>query len=93
MPARFSLQYHKIITTGEGGVITANEDKFKFRAQSFHDTGANWRHDESMEAVFPGFNFRMTEMQGALGLVQLGRRQLLIDTMRIYKARIKKGFK
>lgn len=84
----FSLQYHKIITTGEGGVITTDNAKAYMRAQSFHDTGANWRKDNT-EAPFPGINCRMTEIQGALGLVQLDKREALISAMRSHKARIK----
>lgn len=70
----FSLQYHKVITTGEGGILTTNNDDLYGRALSYHDMGANWRKGNSAKATFPGFNFRMTEMQGALGLVQLARR-------------------
>lgn len=85
----FSLQYHKVITSGEGGVITTNDRDLYIRALSFHDTGANWRDNVDVDAVFPGFNFRMTEIQGALALVQLTKRQQLIDKMRKYKNCIK----
>jgi len=89
----FSLQYHKIITCGEGGVIVTDDKNVYVRAMSFHDTGANWRDADIRheDVPFPGMNMRMTELQGALALVQLGRREKLINTMRGHKRRIKEA--
>jgi 8-amino-3,8-dideoxy-alpha-D-manno-octulosonate transaminase len=49
-----------------------------------HDTGANWRYDDTVDdksqyPTFPGFNCRMSEMTGALMLVQLEKRAAIID--------------
>ena len=87
----FSLQYHKVITSGEGGVLITNDQKLYYRSLSVHDTGANWRTNETTEDDIPfsGFNMRMTEIQGALGYVQLGKLDDLIGKMRTYKKKIK----
>jgi len=90
----FSLQYHKIITTGEGGMLTTNDAELLKRAQTFHDTGANWRgYTDHSETLFPGWNFRMSEIQGALGIVQLGRRAGIIAKMRGYKSELRDALK
>lgn len=85
----FSFQFHKVITAGEGGAITTNDKTLINRAKSLHDTGANWRNDDTVEdkseyPLFPGLNCRMNELVGAIMLVQLERRDELIDTMRNY---------
>ncbi len=90
----FSLQYHKIITTGEGGVVTTDDDLLYDRVQAYHDTAACWRPDRFAlpryeGEVFPGVNFRMGEIIGALAIVQLDRLDSLIARMRENKARIK----
>ncbi|MBN2553219.1 MAG: aminotransferase class I/II-fold pyridoxal phosphate-dependent enzyme, partial [Spirochaetales bacterium] len=41
----FSLQYHKIITSGEGGVLATDDDLLYTRAQAYHDVAACWRKD------------------------------------------------
>jgi len=79
--ACFSFHPRKILTTGEGGMITtANEElavrirKLRQHAMTVSDLT---RHSstqvvtESYDEV--GYNYRMTDMQGALGLVQLRR--------------------
>ncbi len=91
----FSLQMHKIITTGEGGVLTTNDAELLFRAKAFHDSasefrGAAWQDpDPSVRETFkafPGMNFRMPEISGAIGRVQLGRLDGLLERMRAHKA-------
>jgi 8-amino-3,8-dideoxy-alpha-D-manno-octulosonate transaminase len=91
----FSLQMHKIITTGEGGVLTTNDPDLLFRAKCFHDSASEWRgaawqdHDPHVRATFiafPGMNFRMSEITGALGRVQLRRLDALLARMRQHKA-------
>ena len=89
----FSFQFHKIITAGEGGAITTNDEELIERAKSLHDTGANWREDFTTDnkddfPVFPGFNCRMSELTGAMLLVQLEKRDGFIKTMQSYAARI-----
>jgi 8-amino-3,8-dideoxy-alpha-D-manno-octulosonate transaminase len=87
----FSLQYHKVITTGEGGMLLTNEQTIYDRARIFHDGASAFRGGKERLSVplFPGVNYRMGEICGALGLVQLDRLEGLLQTMRARKARIR----
>lgn len=94
----FSLQYHKIITAGEGGMVATDDDLLYDRAQMYHDTAACWRPGGEAKRfasahyrgeLFPGVNFRMAELIGAVARVQLRRLDGLIERMRKNKERIK----
>jgi dTDP-4-amino-4,6-dideoxygalactose transaminase len=68
----FSFHPRKSITTGEGGAIVSNDDAFArtcriLRNHGQHPTGGK------RDFVLPGLNYRMTEIQAAIGRVQLGR--------------------
>jgi len=83
----FSLQFNKIITTGEGGVmITNREDVFEL-AIDVHDCAGSVRRGTGLPR-FPGWNFRASEIQGAVARVQLTRLDGLIAKMRANHARI-----
>lgn len=88
----FSLQHYKVITAGEGGiVITDNRDVYD-RAALRHDSAMiYWKPDESRVKPFPGANFRMDEMQGALGRVQFSRMEGILGRTRAVKKRILAG--
>ena len=78
----FSFHPRKAITTGEGGLITTSRDDLDTAARSLRDHGAS-RSDLSRHAAAGGFllaeydalgyNFRMTDLQAAIGCVQLDR--------------------
>jgi len=90
----FSLQYHKIITSGEGGMVVTNDELLYDRAQAYHDTAACWRPERFglpryEGEVFPGVNFRMSELAGAVALAQLRKLDALLAGMRKNKERIK----
>jgi 8-amino-3,8-dideoxy-alpha-D-manno-octulosonate transaminase len=90
----FSLQYHKIITSGEGGILATNEDLLYIRAQAYHDVAACWRKDrfappEFAGEIFFGVNFRMSELTGAVALAQFGKLDRLVARMKHNKSRIK----
>jgi dTDP-4-amino-4,6-dideoxygalactose transaminase len=87
----FSLQLHKIITTGEGGMVVTNEQSVFHRARMYHDSAGFWRMEHPGELPIPGVNYRMSEIAGALGLVQLSRLESLLARMRMLKARLKAG--
>lgn len=71
--AAFSLQHYKVITAGEGGVLTTNDERVYKRAAVKHDSALQfWRNDESWE-TFAGENYRMCELRAALGLAQFSR--------------------
>ena len=77
----FSLQFSKIITTGEGGVVTTNDEAIWQRAFMFHDVSAWNRLDLPEEEILWGANFRMSELPAAVGLVQMQRLGGLVDAI------------
>lgn len=84
-----SLQMSKVITSGEGGVLLTDDQGIYDRARMYHDAAVRfWDQNTEMQA-FPGVNFRMSEVAGALVLVQLSRLEGLLARMRANKARIK----
>jgi 8-amino-3,8-dideoxy-alpha-D-manno-octulosonate transaminase len=94
----YSLQYHKVITTGEGGMVVTDDPALWERAVRYHDQGSVRMEelDETLPAGNPlmiGVNFRMSEITGAIGLVQLGRMEWIIERMRAHKAAILDGLR
>jgi perosamine synthetase len=78
--AAFSFHPRKSITTGEGGMLTSNDDRLADTANMLRNHGASiseeQRHKGPRPYLLPefnllGFNYRMTDLQGAVGLVQL----------------------
>ncbi|OSI28437.1 aminotransferase DegT [Bradyrhizobium canariense] len=67
----FSFYGNKIVTTGEGGMLTTNDPAFYRRAKRLRDhamsSDRRYFHDER------GFNYRMTNLQAALGVAQMER--------------------
>jgi dTDP-4-amino-4,6-dideoxygalactose transaminase len=68
----FSFQSSKNINAGEGGIIVTNDDALEELAWSLHNVGRR-RGGEWYEHVRVGGNYRMTEFQAAILLVQLTR--------------------
>lgn len=94
----FSFQYHKIITAGEGGLVATDNENLYERAMAYHDTAACWRPGGPEKRfakarysgeLFPGVNYRMNEISGAILRVQLKKLDPLISKMRYNKSRIK----
>jgi dTDP-4-amino-4,6-dideoxygalactose transaminase len=77
----FSFYVTKNMTTGEGGMVTTDNDEFaaKLKMYALHGMSADAWHRFSdkgykhYQVVFPGFKYNMTDMQASLGLHQLGR--------------------
>jgi len=70
----FSFDFGKIITTGEGGMVTTNNKNLYIKLKALRDHGHENKsniHRGLDKAICRGFNFRMTEMQAAVGIVQL----------------------
>jgi perosamine synthetase len=75
----FSFYANKIITTGEGGMITTNNDRYAAKLRLLRNlafTQPRFWHE------MPGFNFRMTGYQAAMGLVQTGKIEQIIEQKR-----------
>ena len=66
----FSFYANKIITTGEGGMVTTDNDRFADMARRMKDLS----HSKDKRFIHDalGYNYRLTSMQAALGIGQLG---------------------
>lgn len=87
----FSFDFAKTMTTGEGGMILFDNKECYERAAAWHDHGhennpavPRWEDTRSGS----GFNFRMMELQGAVGLAQLRKLSDIISAQRANRARI-----
>ncbi|HEV2654121.1 MAG TPA: DegT/DnrJ/EryC1/StrS family aminotransferase [Ktedonobacteraceae bacterium] len=65
----FSFYATKNITTGEGGMVTTNDPAIAEKVRLLRNHGQQSRYNQ----VVLGYNLRMTELQGALGLAQMDR--------------------
>jgi perosamine synthetase len=79
----FSLHPRKAITTGEGGAIATDDDAVAWKVRTLRNHGID-AGSPIRDFVMPGFNYRMTDFQAALGVTQcaklsrvVGRRQTL----------------
>lgn len=92
----YSFDFGKTVTCGEGGMIVSScKDVFQ-EARSFHDHGHEYntslpRGLDTRHA--PGFNFRMTEIQAAIGLAQLEKLDYILSKQRENKNRLKEGIR
>jgi 8-amino-3,8-dideoxy-alpha-D-manno-octulosonate transaminase len=77
----FSLQFNKIITTGEGGVMVTDREDLYDLAIDVHDCAGSVRRGTGLPR-FAGWNFRASELQGAIARVQLARLDGLLARMR-----------
>jgi perosamine synthetase len=75
----FSFYANKIITTGEGGMVTTDDDELAARLRSLRNLAFGQPRFLHREAAF---NFRMTGYQAAMGLAQLERIDFIIDRKR-----------
>jgi len=71
--ACFSFHPRKIITTGEGGMLLTDDDKIAEKIQVLRTHGGTLPENGKIGLVFEefGFNYRMSEIQAALGLAQI----------------------
>ena len=76
-----SFDFGKIITTGEGGMLLTNDKKIDKYIKEYHDHGHenNTNLPRGLDTVtIPGFNYRMFEIQGAIGKIQLSKLDYII---------------
>jgi dTDP-4-amino-4,6-dideoxygalactose transaminase len=85
----FSFQFNKVITCGEGGAAVTSDPGIHRRVAMYHDVAAGQRHQVPEGDILIGQNFRMSELNGAIMLVQLGRLQQLLVDMRQRKSAVK----
>lgn len=77
----FSLNYHKHIHTGEGGIVTTNDDRLAERVQLIrnHAEAVVEKKGVSDLSNMVGFNFRLGEIEAAIGREQLKKGRSLIE--------------
>ena len=84
----FSFHPRKSVTTGEGGMITTNDDNLADLMGMLRNHGASiseeQRHHGAKPYMLPdfnlmGYNYRMTDLQGAVGVVQIKKLDKFID--------------
>lgn len=91
--ACFSFHPRKVITTGEGGMLLVDDDALAKRARMLLNHGASVsdraKHKAgTVEALMAeefsqvGYNYRMTDLQGALGVAQMEALQHILDLRR-----------
>jgi 8-amino-3,8-dideoxy-alpha-D-manno-octulosonate transaminase len=90
----YSFDYVKTLTTGEGGMVVTKDKRLYDLANYYHDHG----HEHNPELPrgedshsITGFNYRMNEIQGAMGKTQLGRLDFVLAEQRRHKAEIKEA--
>jgi dTDP-4-amino-4,6-dideoxygalactose transaminase len=83
----FSFHPRKVITTGDGGMITTSNDAFAKRARLLRQHAMSVNDQErhgSSKVIFEdylevGYNYRMTDIQGAIGIEQLKRLDWIVS--------------
>ncbi len=91
----FSFDSVKTMTTGEGGMCITNREELWRNMSEYHDHG----HDHVVNPGgrggegrrFIGFNYRMMELQGAIGLAQLAKLDQMIKAQKSSKAKLMEG--
>lgn len=88
LAAAFSFHPRKSITMGEGGMITTNDHALAERIDKMRNHGAEISEQQRIHGPAPyllpefnilGYNYRMTDLQGAVGLVQLGKLDAFLE--------------
>jgi len=89
----FSLNYHKHIHTGEGGVCVTNNGELAERMRLIrnHGEAVVESSDPRILANILGFNFRMGEMEAAIGIEQLRKLSGLIEEKQAWATQITEG--
>ncbi|PCK33611.1 DegT/DnrJ/EryC1/StrS family aminotransferase [Pseudoalteromonas piscicida] len=86
--ASFSFHPRKSVTTGEGGMVTTNNVEYAEKMDQMRNHGAaiseEQRHKGPKPYILPdfnmiGFNYRMTDLQGSVGLIQLPKLDSFIE--------------
>ena len=89
----FSISAYKIVGGGEGGLILMNDERLHDRALCLAEGGGLWRPERFAAPryegeLFVGTNYRMSELEAAVDVVQLGRMPAVVGRFRSVKRRI-----
>jgi len=85
----FSFHARKGMTTGEGGMVVTNDRKLadEVRSLSIYGITSTWDREKSEEFIIPrfvklGFNYKMSDISAAVGIVQLRKLEKMIERRR-----------
>ena len=86
----FSFGQYKVVSAGEGGMVVTNDDRLAMRVRSYHDTAACWRPsryapERVAGELFPGDNYRMSELHGAVARAQLEKLEGYLERHRAFR--------
>lgn len=95
----FSFHPRKILTTGEGGMVVTSDEELANRLRRLRqhgmDADAFSRHERSAadreRYLEPGWNYRMTDIQAGVGIVQLDKLDAMVARRRLLAARYADG--
>lgn len=89
-----SFDHGKMMTTGEGGLVLTNDESADRIAREYHDHG----HENNPDVPRgrdtrsrPGFNYRMTELQAAVGKAQLKKLPAMLEANRERAEALREG--
>jgi len=93
--AAWSFHPRKVLTTGEGGMLTTSNREWAARARRLREHSMSVSASDRQSSVLApaeeyaeiGFNYRMTDLQAAIGIVQLGRLPEIVRRRRELAAR------
>ncbi len=86
----FSFHPRKIITTGEGGMITTNDPLLAERIQRLRQHGGD-RVDGRFQFVEPGFNYRLSDIHAAIGIAQMQRLDAILEARTRFARSLSEG--
>ena len=87
----FSFDYVKTITCGEGGAVITDDKELYLKADAYSDHGHDHIGDDRGKETHPvlGANYRISELNAAVGIAQLRKLDYIIETQRKHKKVIK----
>ena len=84
----FSFHPRKVITTGEGGMITTNDPRLAERIQLLRSHGGV-RTGFWFEYEAAGYNYRLSDVQGAMGIAQMAKLPILVERKRLLAGQLR----
>ena len=89
----FSISAYKIIGGGEGGLVITHDERLSDRINQYAEAGGLWRKDRFAPPryegeLFNGTNYRMSELEAAVDLVQLGKLEGIVNRYHDVKMRV-----
>jgi perosamine synthetase len=91
----YSLNYHKHIHTGEGGILVTDDDSIFERLQLIRNHAEDVVADKDVTNLvnMVGYNFRLGEIESAIGIEQLKKLKVLVEGRQLVAKRLTEGLK